>query len=709
MFALSVLRSLVAPLCALAAAGLVPAQATDPPARPTFSRDVAPILFESCATCHHPGGVGPFSLLSFSDAKKRARQIAEVTRSRYMPPWLPDPIDVELEGNRRLAETDIETIQRWVEQGGPQGDPAQLPPQPELPEGWQLAEPDLVVTPPAAYTLPAEGEDVYRNLVLSTPLESTRYVRAVDIRPGNPRVVHHAILRIDRTRSSRRLAAQDPQPGWGGTMSMGDSEPPDGHFIGWTPGRVPDPGDPDLAWKLEPGTDLVLQLHMKPTGKPETIRPSVGLYFADGPPRRKLFRFVLSDTKIDIAPGDSRYVVEKEYILTADLELISVYPHAHYLARTMNAWARLPDGTELELMHIPEWDFNWQDQYRYAKPVLLPANTRLAMRIVYDNSADNPRNPNHPPRRVRFGTQTTDEMGSMSFEALLKDESRREFLKEAMLRQDVARDPGDWISHGLLGSLELKRGNVPQAIRHFEIALRVYPEHADAHYNLGRALTQVGRVDEAIEHYREALEIKPFSSIGHYNLAAMLAAQGQLDEAIEHYREALEITPDDSDIHNNLAVALGTVGQVEQALRHYRHALRLKPDASDVHSNLGNTLLTSRRVHEAIEHYREALRIAPDSPDVKYNLDIALQLEADLHEAIAGTERSARSTRYEDAAILRELSEMYAAAGRYDRAISTAQAALELATAARTEELVTRLRRLIVSYRAALDPENLRP
>jgi len=690
--------------CALAASGL--AQPTDvpppdPATRLTFARDVAPILFKNCSACHHPGGVGPFNLLTFTDAKKRARQIAQVTRTRYMPPWLPDPMDVELEGNRRLAERDIETIQRWVAQGAPEGDPAELPPKPEFPEGWQLGEPDLVVTLPAPYILPSDGEDVFRNLVLSTPLDSTRYVKAVELRPGNPKVVHHAILRIDPTRSSRRLAEQDPEPGWGGTMSMGDAAPPDGHFIAWTPGHVPRAGDSDLAWKLEQGTDLILQLHMKPTGKPERIQPRIGLYFADGPPRRRLFRFVLFANEIDVPPGESHYVVEHEYTLPADLYVVSVYPHAHYLGKTMNAWARLPDGTVLDLMDIPDWDFNWQDQYHYADPVFLPEAARVSMRIVYDNSEDNPRNPSSPPRRVVNGNQATDEMGTMSFEVLLQDEGRREYMLEAMLRQDVSNDPTDWISHGLLGTLELDRGNMQQAIRHFEIAIRLRPDHAEAHFNLGRALSGLGRVDEAIEHYRQALVMKPFSSIGHYNLAVMLTGRGQLHEAIEHYREALKITPDDPDLHNNFAAALAGLGRLDEAVRHYRQALRLKPDAHEVHSNLGNALLSMTRVNEAIGHYRRALRIAPDSPEVQYNLGIALQLQTELNHEIARTERAAESTQSRDAPVLRKLSELYAAAGRYDQAISTAQAALELASAAKAEDLVTHIRRMIRSYEAA--------
>ncbi len=693
-------------LCALAASGLATAQPTDAPAtspatRPTFTRDVAPILFENCSACHHPGSVGPFNLLSFSDAKKRARQIAQVTRTRYMPPWLPDPLDVELEGDRRLSETEIETIQRWVAQGAPEGDPADMPPKPRHPEGWQLGEPDLVVTLPQLYTLPPEGEDVFRNLVLIPPLDSVRYVKAVELRPGNPKVVHHAILRVDPTRSSRRLAAQDREPGWGGSMSMGDAVSPDGHFIGWTPGRVPHPGDADLAWKLEPGTDLVLQLHMKPTGKPEPIQPSVGLYFANGPPQRKLLRLVISSRQIDIPPGEGHYVIESEYTLPVDLYLLSVYPHAHYLGKTMNARARLPDGTVLNLMDIPEWDFNWQDQYHYADPVFLPEATRLSMRIVYDNSRDNPRNPHDPPRRIGFGTQTTDEMAAMSFEVQLQDEGRRDDLREALLRQDISRDPGDWVAHHGLGTLELDHGNVPEALRHYKIAIRGNPENADAHYDMARALLGLGRVDEAIRHYRRALEIKPFSSIGHYNLAVALAGEGRLDEAIEHYREALVITPDAADVHNNLAIALAGRGQLDEAVRHYRHALRFNPEAYDLHSNLGNTLLSMQRVHEAIEHYRRALRLAPDSSDVQYNLGVALQLEAELDQAIARTERAAESTRHQDARVLRKLSELYAAAGRYDQATSTAQAALALALAAQAEELATQLRRLMRSYRAA--------
>ncbi|HXG67520.1 MAG TPA: hypothetical protein VNO70_20630, partial [Blastocatellia bacterium] len=173
----------------------------------TFNKDIAPIIFRSCAECHHPGGSAPFSLLTYQDVKKRASQIALVTRNRYMPPWLPEPGHGDFAGERRLSDAQIKLIQQWVEQGAAEGAPAELPPAPKFNEGWQLGQPDMVVKMPEPYTLPADGSDVFRNFVIPAPVSSTRYVKAVEILPGNKQIVHHANLLIDRSQSSRRRDA----------------------------------------------------------------------------------------------------------------------------------------------------------------------------------------------------------------------------------------------------------------------------------------------------------------------------------------------------------------------------------------------------------------------------------------------------------------------------------------------------------------------
>src|SRR5262245_38059721 len=255
--------SLVAGLSVVRAAE---GQAATPP---TFNGAIAPLLYRNCAVCHHPGGSAPFPLLTYQDVKKHDRQIVQVTESRFMPPWLPERGAPRLAGERGLSADEIALLRRWYEAGALEGDPAARPTLPRFAEGWSLGTPDLVIEASEAYLLPAEGRDVFRNLILPVPTTSRRYVRAIDLRPGGPRVVHHAVMRLDRSRSVRLLDERDPGAGYGG-MAWGEAQPPAGHFLGWTPGRVPDAGRDDLAWVLEPGTDLVVQLHMLPSGKPES-------------------------------------------------------------------------------------------------------------------------------------------------------------------------------------------------------------------------------------------------------------------------------------------------------------------------------------------------------------------------------------------------------------------------------------------------------
>jgi len=287
-------------------------------------------------------------------------------------------------------------IQRWVAQGAVEGDPADRPRPPAWPNGWQLGEPDLVVTMPQPYTLGAGGADVFRNFVVPVGLSSMRYVRALEFRTDNPRILHHATISVDPARVARKLDQADPEPGF---AAMPDNDVQ--NVDGWSPGKAPVMGPADLAWPLASGSDLVVQLHMLPTSSSQVIQPSIGLFFSDTPPSRASLVIALQSKAIDIPAGQNEYVVEDSYVLPADVDAISVYPHAHYLAKDMRGTATLPDGSVTSLIWIKAWDFNWQDKYRYASPVFLPRGTRLTMRFTYDNSNHNPRNPHQPARRVQ--------------------------------------------------------------------------------------------------------------------------------------------------------------------------------------------------------------------------------------------------------------------------------------------------------------------
>ena len=224
---------------------------------PTFNGDVAPILYRHCVACHRPRGSGPFPLITYEDAQKRARQIVMVTESGFMPPWLPAEDSPPLAAERRLTSSELATLTEWHDAGMPPGEgPAPAPP--SYVDGWQLGSPDVVVEMDEAYILAAGSEEVFRNFVLPVPTLETRFVRAVELRVGNPRVVHHAVLTLDETDSSRTQARFDPEAGIDGMQAFSRARSPGGHFVGWTPGKVPFQGYEDMAWELRPGSDLVL-------------------------------------------------------------------------------------------------------------------------------------------------------------------------------------------------------------------------------------------------------------------------------------------------------------------------------------------------------------------------------------------------------------------------------------------------------------------
>ena len=231
-----------------------------------------------------------------------------------------------------------------------------------------------IVKPDAVFKLPAQNTDAFRIFAIRLPVEKRKYVTGIEFHPGNPRVVHHANIRIDRTNATRKLDEADPLPGYDGLMPR-SAEYPDGHFLGWTPGQVAPLVQPDLAWTLEPGSDLVVQLHLQPTGAEEDVMPEIGLYFSTQAPTHTPSILRLGSQGIDIPPGESHYVIRDAYVLPVDVQLLAVQPHAHYRAREIRGVAQLPDGSSKVVMQINDWDFRWQHVYREVAPVPLPLTT----------------------------------------------------------------------------------------------------------------------------------------------------------------------------------------------------------------------------------------------------------------------------------------------------------------------------------------------
>ena len=430
--------------CCLAAAALLPAAD-----KITFSETIAPIVYQNCVTCHRPGEAAPFSLISYEDVKKRGALIANVTKSRYMPPWHAAHGYGDFADERRLSDAQIAAIGDWVSQGMPQGDPAKMPKVPQFPEGWHLGKPDLVLEMRAGFDLPASGADVYRNFVIPTHLTEDKWVRAVEFHPSARKVVHHALFAYVDGGALAKIDGADGRPGFGGMGSIGVSpgRGNSGSLGGWAVGATPTFLAAGLALPLPKGSDFVLQMHFHLTGKPEMEKSVVGIYFADKAPERRLFAAQAPalfgfGAGVDIPAGEKHYTIQDSLTLPVDVTAYGVSSHAHYVGKEMKATATLPDGTTKALLWIPDWDFNWQDRYNYKTPVSLPKGTRIDVEIAYDNSADNPRNPSHPAKRVQWGEQSFDEMGSVTVQIVAVHKEDEQVLQQffaARVRDAIAK------------------------------------------------------------------------------------------------------------------------------------------------------------------------------------------------------------------------------------------------------------------------------
>ena len=569
----------------------------------TFNRDIAPIIFRSCSTCHHPGEAAPFSLLTYTDVKKHARQIVEVTRLRVMPPWLPEPQELKFADQLRLPAAEIDLIAHWVEQGATEGNPADLPPQPKFVEGWRLGKPDLILTATKPLTLPPQGTDTYWNFIFPVPIQETRWVKAVEIRPGDKRYVHHANILVDRAGASR-MREGEPGAGFGGMEIRIESQvfDPDSHLLFWKPGTVPYVEPEGMELRLDKGTDLVLNTHLQPSGKPEVIQPSIGLYFSSHPATKQPMLLQLeNDVKLDIPAGDKNFRVSDDFVLPVDVDLMAIYPHAHYLGKDIQAFATLPSGKKETLIHIPHWNLNWQAVYRYAEPVRLPKGTTVSLRYTYDNSDENPLNPNHPPTRVQGGNRSRDEMCHLwlqvlpvNFDAGKGDP--RMALQEALARHNVEKDPSDF----------------------------------EAHYNLASMLQAKDDLNGAIREYQQSVSLRPDDATGNNALGAALVAQGNPARAAEFLRKAIQARSDYFDAHYNLGLALAGQDDFAGAAEEFQLALRLRPDDAGAEANLGVALAQMGRFGEAKAHLERALEIDPEQPVARENLD-ALKREVSAH------------------------------------------------------------------------------
>ncbi len=660
---------IVAPVARVAAA--------PPRDAPTFGRDVAPIVYRACVACHRPEGDGPFSLVTYDDVRRRAALIAAVTKRRLMPPWKPAPESPEFIGARWLTDAEIDLFDAWLRAGTPEGDPAVLPPVPRSSGGWLHGQPDLILELPA-YTLRADGADIFRNFVVTVPGRESRFVRALEFRPRS-RAVHHANIRIDRTTASRRLDEADPEPGYEGVI-LRSADYPDGHFLGWTPGQAPPPASDDLSWRLDGGSDFVVQLHMRPTGHQEIVRPVLGLYFGARPARVPTM-IRLGRQNLDIAAGLRDYRVTDSFTLPVDVEVHAIQPHAHYRARRVDAWATLPDGSRRPLLRIDDWDFNWQDDYRYASPFRLVAGTTISMEYTFDNSADNPRNPSRPPAHVSWGWQSADEMADVWLqvvamtpadrERLQKDVDRKMLTEDTVGGEILVRQHPDYVAlHNDVGVTYLKLGQPLKALEHFRAVTRLDPNAPAAWFNEGSALEQAGQRAEALRRYEQAIAVDPSYAPAYLNMGGLLLADGRIEEARKEYEHAVRAEPGNADARANLALVLAQQGDADAALAQMREALGLRS-------------LRSRQLTSFVW-----LLAANADPRARRPDDARILAE-----------RMVEATGHGDADALDALAGAYAALGRFDDAIAAATEALNLVTGPDDDARASTMRERIDRYR----------
>jgi Tfp pilus assembly protein PilF len=468
-----------------------------------------------------------------------------------------------------------------------------VPPPPKFVEGWRLGKPDLILTAAKPFTLPASGTDTYWNFIFPVPIDRTRWVKAIEIRPGDKRYVHHANILVDRAEESRKRETE-PGAGFGGMEIRIESQvfDPDSHLLFWKPGTIPASEPDGMALRLDKGTDLILNTHLQPSGKPEIIQPTIGIYFTDQAATKFPMLVQLeNDAKLDIPPGEKSFLVSDDFTLPVDVDLMAIYPHAHYLGKDIQAFATLPDGTKKMLIHIPQWNLNWQAVYRYAEPVWLPKGTTVSMRYTYDNSDENPMNPNHPPVRVVGGNRSTDEMCHLwlqvlpvNFDAAQGDP--RMALQEALARHNVQKNPADFEAHYNLAAMLQAKNELEAAIGEYETAARLRPDDATANNALGAALLSNGQPRPATALLQMAIEKRPDYVDAHYNFGIALTQMGEMQRAAEQFQVVLKLRPNDANAEANLGAALAEMGKYSEAESHFERALQIDPNQTNARDNL---------------------------------------------------------------------------------------------------------------------------
>ena len=396
---------------------------------PTFTKDVAPILYANCVSCHRPGEIGPMSLLSYKEARPWAKSIRDEVADGVMPPWHADPKHGKFANDRSLTAEQKDILARWANGGAPEGNPADLPALPKFTEGWQIGEPDAVFQLPVEYKVPADGFVEYEYFEVPTNFTEDKWMQALEVRPGNREVVHHVIISVRPPKAERRPAGfraatgMEIPPG----QSGGGPEPADGPkrvrglslfpapqrggtgIGGFAPGTTRLMFEPGSAMLIRAGSTFIVQMHYTTNGTPQTDRTKFGVFLAKETPKVEMRMTTLVNGKLDIPAGAPDYSLAAEMTTTNDITLRSLLPHTHLRGKRWEYTATYPDGRTEVILSVPKYDFNWQTDYVFAQPLKLPKGTRIRAVAHYDNSPANKSNPD-PKVNVKWGDQTWEEM-----------------------------------------------------------------------------------------------------------------------------------------------------------------------------------------------------------------------------------------------------------------------------------------------------------
>lgn len=516
---------------------------SQPPEQVDFNRHIAPIVYANCTVCHRQGSVAPFALENFEQTRRRADMLAYTTSEKVMPPWSAEPGFGHFLQERFLSGRQIALFSRWAETGRAEGDADNQLPLPEFPTGdWELGQPDIELVMEEPYEVPATGDDIYRYFVVSNPFPEDVLVTAMDFQPGDPAVVHHMNSFVDLAGRARTLDAGDDEPGFSvfgtGSFMEYDGGGESGYALGgWVPGMGPYRIREGCAVYIPAGGEIVIEIHYHLSGKTTKDQSRLALYLSRTPVDNYLDGTVMGTQNIDIDPGDAEY--ERYFMMEVPtaIDLIDVLPHMHYLGRSARVTATLPDGREVPIVNVDNWDFRWQSIYTLREPLRLPAGSRIEAWFRFDNSADNPANPSETPGRVRWGWGTTDEMAevwlthvtvdadesSAVYAAAMKSwlrsgspDSRQPLDVDATLRELRSRSPWTEEGEALLLSI-IGATNSDSIVESLKTALNKRP-------NDGRLLVAQATILAALSEFaQDEQEI----------LRLLTAADGALDRAIE--------------------------------------------------------------------------------------------------------------------------------------------------------------------------------